>query len=269
MIIVVRFTASFYSGVTLDLHLANKVILVTGSSKGIGLSIAKMLNTQGCHVVLNARNADELNRSVSSLPGAIGVVADVTSPDHAKRLVTEVIEKFGRIDHLVCNVGSGQSVSPGDETYDEWQRVFAKNLWSTTNVVEASVDELSKNQGSIVCTSSICGLEVIQGAPVTYSTAKAALHAYVCGISRPLGKKNIRINAIAAGNILFQGSVWERKIEENADIVSEMCAREVSLNKLGLPEDIANLTTYLLSPISSFVTGAVWTIDGGQVRSSV
>jgi len=254
-------------GIVLDLQLRDKVILVTGSSKGIGFSIAKMLHSEGCRVVLNARNAQELEKSVAKLPGSSGIVADVSVPEQANSLVKKVIKKYGCLDGLVCNVGSGQSVKPGEETFAEWQRVFTLNLWSTTNTVEASIDELKKSSGSIVCTSSICGLEVILGAPVTYSAAKAALHAYVRGIARPLGKKNIRINAVSPGNILFEGSVWERKLSENAEAVSEMCASEVSLGKLGQPDDVANLTAYLISPVSSFITGAIMTVDGGQLRS--
>lgn len=251
----------------MDLRLDNKVVLITGSSRGIGLAIAKILHAERCSVVLNGRNSDELDQAVSELSGSVGFVADVSVPDQAKRLIDETLKTHSRIDGVVCNVGSGSSVPPGSEDFDEWQRVFSENLWSTTNIVEAASEALAKNKGSIVCTSSICGLEVVPAAPVTYSTAKAALHAYVRGISRPLGKSGVRINAIAPGNILFEGSVWERKLEESAGAVAEMLDRDVALGKLGTPEDVANLAAYLLSPVSCFATGSVWTLDGGQTHS--
>ena len=119
----------------------------------------------------------------------------------------------------------------------------------------------------IVCVSSICGLEVVPGAPVTYSSAKAALHAYVRGISRPLGKMGVRINAVAPGNILFDGSVWSRKLAEDAGAVRNMLEYDVSLARLGTPRDVAELVAYLASPRASFATGGVWTLDGGQVHS--
>jgi 3-oxoacyl-[acyl-carrier protein] reductase len=250
-----------------DLRLDNKVVLITGSSRGIGLAIAQILHAERCSVVLNGRNSDELEQAVSGLSGSVGFVADVSVPDQAKRLIDETLKSHSRIDGVVCNVGSGRSVPPGSEDFDEWQRVFAENLWSTTNIVEAASESLTKNKGSIVCTSSICGLEVVPAAPVTYSAAKAALHAYVRGISRPLGKRGIRINAIAPGNILFEGSVWEKKLEESAGAVAEMLNRDVALGKLGISEDVANLAAYLLSPVSSFATGSVWTLDGGQTHS--
>jgi NAD(P)-dependent dehydrogenase (short-subunit alcohol dehydrogenase family) len=250
-----------------DLLLDNKVVIITGSSRGIGLAIAEVLNTEGCRVVLNSRNPDELDRAASGLSNTVGLVADVSVPDQAKYLITETLKSYGRIDGVICNVGNGRSVPPGNEDFDEWQRVFSANLWSTTNVVEAASEVLAKYKGSIVCTSSICGLEVVPAAPVTYSAAKAALHAYVRGISRPLGKKGVRINAIAPGNILFEGSVWERKKAENAEAVAEMLNRDIALEKFGVPSDVANLTAYLLSPISGFATGSIWTIDGGQIHS--
>ena len=155
----------------------------------------------------------------------------------------------------------------GTEEYQDWERSFSENFWSVTNLVEASRRNLSETKGSIVCVSSICGNELITGAPLTYSAAKAALNSYVNGVSRPLGEMGIRINAVAPGNILFNGSVWDRKITENKKEVEEFLKKEVPLKKLGSTKDISNLVAYLASPISSFVTGSVWTADGGQTRS--
>jgi 3-oxoacyl-[acyl-carrier protein] reductase len=251
----------------MQLELSGKTALVTGSSKGIGWAIAQMLHNQGCRVALNARNVADLNSSVSQLAGAIGVVGDVTNPEGAQQVIADVVSAFGKLDVLVCNVGGGRSVTPGNETADEWQRIFALNLWSATNTVQAAREALSVSKGTIVCISSICGLEVIPGAPVTYSAAKAALHAYVRGIARPLGIQGVRINAVAPGNILFDGSVWSHKLVEDASSVQTMLEKEVALGRLGSPTDVANLVTYLVSPCSSFASGGVWTLDGGQVHS--
>lgn len=251
----------------MQLGLSKKVALITGSSKGIGLAIAHTLHSEGCCVALNARDAADLNIATATLTGAIGVVGDVTQQVEAHNVISEVLRIFGRIDILVCNVGSGQSVPPGNETVAEWQRVFALNLWSATNCIEAARDALLASKGVIICVSSICGIEVIPGAPVTYSAAKAALNAYVRGIARPLGKQGVRINAIAPGNILFDGSVWSRKLTEDAPMVRAMLERDVALCKLGTTSDVANLVAYLASPLSGFATGGVWTLDGGQVHA--
>jgi NAD(P)-dependent dehydrogenase (short-subunit alcohol dehydrogenase family) len=251
----------------MHLELQGKVALITGASRGIGKAIAEMLHAEGCRTALNARTPDELARTVAGLPGAVALPGDVSKPDEAQRVVDGTVAALGSLDVLVCNVGSGRSVPPGEETAAEWQRVFALNLWSTTNTVEAARDALAATRGAIVCVSSICGLEVVAGAPVTYSAAKAALNAYVRGVARPLGKSGVRINAVAPGNVLFERSVWSRKLADDAAAVESMLDREVALGTLGTPRNIAEVVAYLVSPRAAFATGAVWTLDGGQVHS--
>jgi 3-oxoacyl-[acyl-carrier protein] reductase len=251
----------------MQLELQGKVALVTGASRGIGKAIAEMLHAEGCRIALNARTPDELARTAAGLPGTVALPGDVSKPDEAQRVVDGAVAALGSLDILVCNVGSGRSVPPGEETAAEWQRVFALNLWSTTNMVEAAGAALAASRGVIVCISSICGLEVIPGAPVAYSAAKAALNAYVRGVARPLGKRGIRINAVAPGNVLFEGSVWSRKLAADPAAVQGMLDRDVALGSLGTPRNVAELATYLASPRAGFATGAVWTLDGGQVHS--
>jgi NAD(P)-dependent dehydrogenase (short-subunit alcohol dehydrogenase family) len=244
-----------------------KRALVTGSSHGIGLGIAQLLCANGCTVVLNGRSQDRLDEALGTIPNALAVVGDVTVQAEAQRIIAEVLSKCGGLDILVCNVGSGKSVAPGEETAAEWQRVFAINLWSATNMVEAATEPLSRCAGTIVCVSSICGMEVIPGAPVTYSVAKSALNSYVKGSSRPLAKRNIRINAVAPGNVLFPGSTWEEKLQADSEAVQSMLDAQVSQGRLGTAEDIANAVVYLVSDKASFVTGTILTVDGGQLRS--
>lgn len=251
----------------MNLNLAGRSALVTGSSRGIGKAIAELLVQEGCRVALNGRDSSSLALATAELHGTCGFVGDVSRPEQVKVVIAEVLRAFGKLDILVCNVGSGRSVPPGNETADEWQRVFALNLWSTTNSVEAARDALAASKGVIVCISSICGLEVIPGAPVTYSAAKAALHAYVRGMARPLGKQGVRINAVAPGNILFDGSVWSRKLAEDANAVHAMLKKDVALGCLGTPADVASLVAYLASPLSRFASGGIWTLDGGQIHS--
>ena len=249
------------------LDLTGKAALVTGASSGIGLAIAEVLDGEGCRVALNGRRAEHLHTATAGFPGSIAVAGDMTRPDEVRRVVDAAISGLGGLDILVCNLGGGSSVAPGEETYEEWQRVFSLNLWSTVTAVEAAVEALEASRGVVVCVSSICGLEVVPGAPVTYSTAKAALGAYVRGIARPLGRRGVRINAVAPGNILFDGSVWSRKLAENAPAVEVMLERDVALGRLGSPEDVANLVAFLASPRTGFATGSVWPLDGGQARS--
>ena len=251
----------------MDLELKGKNALITGSSKGIGYAIATLLHKEGCNVTINGRNNETLKKTITTFNERIhSCAADVTKVDDCHTLIKETINKWGSIDIIVCNVGSGTSVKPGDENFEEWQKVFLNNFYSAVNVIEAAKNELSKSGGSIVCISSIAGMEST-GAPVTYSVSKSALNAYVKNISKPLAKLGIRINAVIPGNIIFEGSVWTKKLSENPQDVEKMLKNEVAMQRFGKPQEIANFVAFLCSEKSSFATGSLFVVDGGQTRS--
>jgi 3-oxoacyl-[acyl-carrier protein] reductase len=253
----------------MKLELTDRVALVTGASRGIGLAIATTLAAEGAKVALAARGADALNAARAAIEGNTSVhVADVTDPAAAKALVESVEKQWGRLDILVCNVGSGSSVPPGTETAAEWSRVIDLNLFAATNMIGAARPLMARGGGdrTIICISSIAGMAAL-GAPVTYYAAKAALNATVRGLARPLALEGIRINAVAPGNILSPDGTWARKIAENKQAVDDMLQREVALRRLGTPEEIADIVAFLASPRAGFVTGSVMVADGGQLRS--
>ncbi len=251
----------------MDLLLKNKVALITGSSKGIGKGIAKVLHDEGCMVILNGRHESSL-KSASFEIGHLTdyFVADVTNPDDCKNIIQYILKKYGKLDILISNVGSGASVSPGKETIVEWKKMFEINFLSTTNIIKESEKYLTQSNGSIVCISSIAGIEFIS-APITYSISKSALNMYVKSMSKYFGEKGIRINGIAPGNIMFQGSVWEKKMKSDPKYVKQILDSEVPLKKFGSPEDIGNIASFLSSSRSSFITGEIIVIDGGQIHS--
>jgi 3-oxoacyl-[acyl-carrier protein] reductase len=251
----------------LNLNLSGKTAIVTGSSRGIGKSIAKTLIAEGCNVVINGRKNSDLKKAQNEIGKDVKTFAgDISDSKICKSLVKFTVKTFGKLDFLVCNVGSGKSVPIGEETSQEWNRMLSLNLSSVTNMIRPSIPYLEKSNGAIVCISSITGIEYL-GAPVAYAASKAALNNFVKSYSRFLGGKGIRINAVAPGNILFDGSVWHTKLKKNPKQIRQFIKNEVSLSRLGKPEEIANLVVILGSEISSFVTGSIIVIDGGQTRS--
>tara|TARA_B100000965_G_C19572440_1_gene749737 strand:- start:401 stop:1141 length:741 start_codon:yes stop_codon:yes gene_type:complete len=242
-----------------------KNVLITGSSKGIGFSIAKKFSESGYKVILNGRNSKNLIRAKNKIKDSFIERGDLSKEKECNKIIKNIIDKHKKLDILVCNIGNG-SPRVIKSNYNKWISYFNDNFFSAINIIEQSKKYLAKTKGSIICISSICGIETIKNAPVEYSVTKSALNSYVKLISMSLGSQKIKINAIAPGNIFFKGSVWEKKLISNKRKTLNYIKENVPLKKLGNPEDISELCLYLCSDKSNFITGAVFTVDGGQTK---
>ena len=249
----------------MNLKLKGKKVFITGSTKGIGLEIAKKFHSYGSVIALNSRTTESLENAKKTFSEPIeGIQGDMTSEKSAKEAINKFIDKFSSLDILVCNIGSGRSVPPLSENISDWEKSISLNLFSAINPISASTKHLTRSEGVITCISSICGNKMIENAPLTYASSKAALNRYIINSSFYLAKKKIRINAVSPGNVLFKGSVWERKLQENKKEVLKMIKNKVPLNKFIKPEEVADCVAFLSSPLSSSTTGQILVIDGGQ-----
>jgi len=262
----------------MDLELSGKRVLVTGSGSGIGSGIAGGFLKEKALVILTGRDERALENTASEFSNLYGkdkvlyFLGDLQLPDTLQSLNNFITEKVGGLDHLVCNIGSGQSVPPLDEDVSEFQRMLDINLLNAVGIVNQFFPLLEKSVSkdgcfpSITFVGSICGVETL-GCPVAYASAKSGLVSYAKNISFPMGEKGIRVNVVSPGNIMFPGSTWEKKIAEDPKKVEAMLKNEVPLQCFGNIEDIANTIVFLASKRAKFVNGANWVVDGGQTRS--
>ena len=251
----------------MDYDLKNQNVFISGSTKGLGKEIARCFKEAGSSIAINGRNSADLQKTKVEISADHAFQADVTNEVDTARVINAAIEVFGKIDILICNVGSGSNLNRDLDPLTPWKYMMDVNFWSAVNLIE-SIEALQPNHPiSIVCISSICGIEIVPGAPPAYSVAKSALNSYVRVKSKGLKSVGSRINAIAPGNIMHENSIWLKKKNENPAEVNDYINKNVPLNRMASTSEIADLVLYLASPKASFVSGSIWTIDGGQVNS--
>lgn len=244
-------------------------VLVTGSSAGIGKAIARRFVQSGAKVMITGRDQARLADAARAIaPGGSVPVAqfrgDLTSPSVIRECVASAVAELGGIDVLVANVGSGRTPNDTVVPREEWERVFAINLFGTMDVIAASLPVLRRGTNpSIVIISSIAGAEVL-GAPIAYGAAKSALDHAAKDLARRLGPEGIRVNVVQPGNILFPDGVWDTISAEDPARVASLMGR-VPMRRFGTPEEVADAVFFLAS--AEFVTGAVLKVDGGQTVS--
>jgi len=253
----------------MDLGLAGKAALVTGSSRGIGRGIATRLAEEGAHVVLCARGEDDLSAAVAAIHGPgrpIGVVADVTTPAGATAVVEAAVERFGGLDIVVNNVGGSGAKSFDDMDAEDLQAVLGKNLFPALNVSRAALPALRESGGGVIAlVASIWGRE--GGGGPSYNVAKAAEISLAKAMARDLAPEGIRVFSIAPGSTLFPGGSWERRLRDDPDGMAGFIERELPFGRLGTVDEVADVVAFLVSSRASWVAGTCVTVDGGQSRS--
>jgi 3-oxoacyl-[acyl-carrier protein] reductase len=261
-------------GLDMDLKLKGQVVFVAGSSRGIGRAIAAALLDEGASVVLTGRGESSLEETVSELATPetferiLPLAGDFTQSVMIDAAIQRTVTHFGRIDHLIANLGTGAGKPGWDQPEIEWVRLLEANFLGSVRLTQAVLPHLLANAegGSVLYISSITGVEAT-AAPLPYSAAKAALNNYSKNLARQLGAQKVRVNTIAPGNILFGGGNWEKRLLANREGVEQMLKTDVPQQRFGTVEEIASLACYLCSPLAGFATGSCYVMDGGQTKS--
>ena len=254
---------------TLDLD--DRVYLVLGSSRGIGLGIAQALLGEGGRVVLTGRDPATLEATARALldehpDRVISCAGDLGQPATLATVEDATHQRWGRLDGIVANIGGVRPVPEWKIDEADWDWFFEANLWASVRAVTHFIPHLISSRGAIVFIGSIAGVEEI-GAPLPYASAKAALTMCAKGLARRLAPSGIRVNTIAPGNVLFPGGNWDRRRQADPEGVQRMIEEKVPLGMFGKPEDVGSVAAFLLSPRARFVTGSCVVVDGGQLSS--
>ncbi len=250
----------------MDLDLANKNVLIIGASGGIGSAIVNTFNEEGANLFLVGRNLIKLKRLSKSLHSENKNIfieqCDVLDTSSLIRLYNKIKKLNLKFHTLVLNIGDGKSINKAVTSKSHWEKVWDVNFNTSLYPIRHFLPVMNKNS-SIIFVSSIAGIKTI-GAPTDYSVAKAGIIALARNLALKLAP-NIRVNCIAPGNIFFKGGNWESKLKINKTHVLNMIKNNVPLKRFGTPEEIANTVIFLASKRSSFITGEVLVVDGGQI----
>jgi len=244
-------------------NLTDKVAIVTGASRGIGEAIAKQLSSCGAKIILIARNSDQLvavKETIISNGGiAESIVGDVSNLNSISEIVTNTIDKWGRIDILVNNAGIARDNIIMRMKEDDWDIVMNINLKGCFNGVKSVARPMIKNKaGRIINITSVIG-QIGNAGQSNYAASKAGIMGLTKSMAKELGSRNITVNAVAPGYITTDMT------NELNDEVKEQLKSSIPLGRLGTPDDVANLVCFLASDEAGYITGQTFNVDGGMV----
>lgn len=243
--------------------MSEKVAVVTGSSRGIGRAVAIQLGQDGYNVVVNYHNnpalAEEVLADIKNAGGnGICVGADVSVPASAQELIDKTVHSFGRLDVLVNNAGISHDQLLMRLSDEDWNRMIATNLGAAFYCCRAAIKPMIKNRfGRIINIGSVVGLSGNPG-QVHYAAAKAGIIGMTGSIAREYGMRGITANVVAPGYI-----ETDMTANINPD-QNKKIAEGIALRRLGKPEDVAGLVSFLASGQASYITGQTLRVDGGM-----
>jgi 3-oxoacyl-[acyl-carrier protein] reductase len=259
----------------MDLGLTDKVAVVTGSSRGLGLASARALVAEGCKVCLCARGEERLAEAAVEVEAAarkpgmvLTVQADVSTLAGVERVIDRTVETFGGVDILVNNVGKAGGTDLLDTSDAEWQAAIDETLFPVIRASRLAVPLMRQRGGGvIVLIASIWGRE--SGGRMTYNAVKAAEISLGKALAQQLAPLNIRVNSVAPGSILFPGGSWHRRQQADPEEIAQFISRELPFGRFGRADEVGAVVAFLASARASWVSGACITVDGCQSRSNI
>ncbi|MEQ9198130.1 MAG: SDR family oxidoreductase [Parvibaculum sp.] len=262
----------------MNLELTGKHIFIAGASRGIGFGMARTFAAEGAKVGMAARGEKSLDEAHEALiaegvkpENLFTVAGDMTASAEIAAALDAAEEKLGPLHCAIANVGLSRAPLGFDVSDEDWDADMKQNLFGSVWLAREAARRILKRpreereHASLILISSIAGVDAM-GTSLTYAASKAGINHFTRQLAKFTGKEGLRVNAIAPGNILFEGGVWDRNTKERPEAWERWIKREVALRRFGTVEEIADAAAFLASPRASFITGEVLVVDGGQVR---
>ncbi|HSF92226.1 MAG TPA: SDR family oxidoreductase [Paracoccaceae bacterium] len=258
----------------MDLNLQNKVAVITGSSKGIGLGIAKAFAREGADVLLTARTASAVEQAASDIARDYGVNAravasDVSTAEGCQAIIDAAAE-MGGADIFVSNAGTGSNETVAEAPDEKWQFFWDLHVMAAVRLSRSLADQMeAKGGGAMLMNASICAVQPLWYEPI-YNTTKSALLMFGKCLSTEMIKRNIRVNTVNPGLIRtpdwentakeLSGDNWEAYLQDVAD-------EHADIRRFGTVEELADFCVFLCSPRASYSVGSAYHVDGGMLKT--
>jgi len=256
----------------MDAGLKDKVVVVTGASKGIGLACAAAFLGAGAKVALVSRSRKNLDAALARLPPSahkpVAIAADLIRADDAARMVADAVAQLGPVDVLVNSAGAAKRTAPDDLTAQAWHDAMDAKFFSYVHPVDIVVKQMAARGRGVIVNIIGMGGKVANPIHLPGGAANAALMLATAGLAAAYGPKGVRVNAISPGTTLtgrvHEGLAVEAKLTgmPEAELLAKAQAK-IPLRRAGTPEEVAQVALFLASDAASYVTGAIIPMDGG------